>query len=319
MAEPQDGEKASGEAPATPAGAPGESQPKPVSTGELPAVGSPPLSPAADIPAVETAETSAVTSDAAPAVAPQVVTAAGEATAEAKPDPILAGAPIAPAAAVGFRLRPRHKRYVLFAASAALAAGIGVVVGAIAGTGFRSAPRVDVAALQARQAMEQSIAEERKAMQHSIEHLGKQVAGLKTELVKANKAANSKIAKIADRVETIASPPSPPPAAAVRPPAEEVTGSIPKQPQVAEVPIPRPAPRIAPVVSRPVVVRDWTIRGVRGGYVYVESYGDIYQVAPGAPLPGLGPVQSIKRENGRWMVVTPRGIIVAQRDRRFFE
>jgi hypothetical protein len=30
-------------------------------------------------------------------------------------------------------------------------------------------------------------------------------------------------------------------------------------------------------------------------------------------------VQSVKRENGRWMVVTPRGIIVSMRDRRYFE
>ena len=27
----------------------------------------------------------------------------------------------------------------------------------------------------------------------------------------------------------------------------------------------------------------------------------------------------VKRQDGRWMVVTPRGIIVSRRDRRFFE
>lgn len=314
MAEPLDGEKASGEAPATPAGAPGEPQTQPESKSELPAVGSPPLSPAADIPAVEIVDVSTVEPDPAPAVAPEVVVApAVAAVAEAEPDPITAGAPIAPAAPAGFRLRPRHKRYALFAASATIAAGIGVVIGAIAGAGFWAAPRADIAGLEARKAMEQSIAEERKTMQHSIAQLGKQVAGLKTELAKANKAANSKIAKIADRVETIATP-TPAPA---RPP--DITGSIPHQSQIAEVPIPRPAPRIAAVSTRPVVVPNWTIRAARGGYVYVEGYGDIYQVVPGAPLPGLGPVQSVKRENGRWMVVTPRGIIVAARDRRFFE
>ena len=50
-----------------------------------------------------------------------------------------------------------------------------------------------------------------------------------------------------------------------------------------------------------------------------QGYGDIYEVALGAPLPGLGPVREIKRDAGRWVVVTPRGLIVSPRDRRSFE
>jgi hypothetical protein len=66
-------------------------------------------------------------------------------------------------------------------------------------------------------------------------------------------------------------------------------------------------------------VADWSIRGARDGYVYVQGHGDIYEVVPGAPLPGLGPVEQIKRQDGRWVVVTPKGIIVSMRDRRYFE
>ena len=43
----------------------------------------------------------------------------------------------------------------------------------------------------------------------------------------------------------------------------------------------------------------------------VENHGEIYQVVLGAPLPGLGPVQSVKRQDGRWVVLTPKGIIVS--------
>ncbi len=67
------------------------------------------------------------------------------------------------------------------------------------------------------------------------------------------------------------------------------------------------------------MVLGWTIHDVRNGYVFVENHGEIYQVALGAPLPGLGPVQSVKRQDGRWMVLTPKGIIVSMRDRRYFE
>jgi hypothetical protein len=51
----------------------------------------------------------------------------------------------------------------------------------------------------------------------------------------------------------------------------------------------------------------------------VQNRGDIYQVVPGAPLPGLGPVEQIKRQDGRWVVVTPKGLIVSARDRSYFE
>ena len=70
---------------------------------------------------------------------------------------------------------------------------------------------------------------------------------------------------------------------------------------------------------RPSIVPDWTIRETRDGLVYVQGHGDIYQVVPGAQLPGLGPVEQIKRQDGRWVVVTPKGIIVSMRDRRYFE
>ena len=50
-----------------------------------------------------------------------------------------------------------------------------------------------------------------------------------------------------------------------------------------------------------------------------ENHGEVYQVVLGAPLPGLGPVESIKRQDGRWVVTTPKGIIVSMRDRRYFE
>jgi hypothetical protein len=36
-------------------------------------------------------------------------------------------------------------------------------------------------------------------------------------------------------------------------------------------------------------------------------------------MPGLGPVETIKREEGRWIVVTPKGIIVSMRDRAHFQ
>jgi hypothetical protein len=66
--------------------------------------------------------------------------------------------------------------------------------------------------------------------------------------------------------------------------------------------------------ARPPIVEGWVIRDVFDGRAMVESgrYG-IYEVGPGAPLPGVGKVEAVRRQDGRWVVVTPKGLIVSSR------
>jgi hypothetical protein len=187
----------------------------------------------------------------------------------------------------------------VLAASVTFAAALGAVIGALASSGSAPPPaKADVAAI-----------EQSRAMQQSIAKLNKEIAALKTNLEQASKTAHTQIAKISDRLEHQAA---------------EITGSIstPQTVPAAAVPLPRPAQRTAAVEPQPArmpVVPGWTIHDFRNGYVFVQGHGEIYQAQLGAPLPGLGPVQSIKRQDGRWMVLTPRGIIVSMRDRRYFE
>jgi hypothetical protein len=37
------------------------------------------------------------------------------------------------------------------------------------------------------------------------------------------------------------------------------------------------------------------------------------EVAPGDMLPGLGRIEAIRRQDGRWVVITSRGMIVSMR------
>jgi hypothetical protein len=71
--------------------------------------------------------------------------------------------------------------------------------------------------------------------------------------------------------------------------------------------------------AHPTVLADWWITSTRNGSVLVEGNDDIYEAAPGVPLPGLGKVERIVRQDGRWAVVTRKGIIVLKRDRQYFE
>ena len=258
----------------------------------LPAVESPSISPANAEPEPAVA--------AAPAVEPVIA-------------PVL-DSPIAPAlsARAPFRLRPRHRLYGAIAASVVLAAGLGVLAGVAGSDGFRKAelPRVDTAAIA-----------DSKALQQSLAKLNKDITTLKANLDAANKAAHTQTAKMSEKLSerlnrgaaeitgSIAAPQTTAPQAAALTPVQAAT----------PLPTPRPQRMAAIEPSRFSVVQDWSIRDARDGYVYVQNRGDIYQVMPGAPLPGLGPVEQIKRQDGRWVVVTPKGLIVSARDRIYFE
>lgn len=282
---------------------------------ELPIVESPSISPA-DL--VKTGD-----SDLEPASAPIPELTIDKADAKAGSSPFadeeFTPLPLEPKRAW---IRPRHKRYALLAASVAIAAALGGVIGALA-TGGPATPPVNVAAQ-----------EEAKAMQHSMAKLAKEVTTLKANLDAANKRAQIQTASLEKKLHEQSEQMKK---------ESDVTGSI-SAPQtttpaatpataVADVPTPRPAPlRVAtanvvpPAIPasvqpvRPAIIRNWSIRGASNGYVYVQGqFGDVYQIVPGAPLPGLGPVESIRRLDGRWVVQTPKGIIVSMRDRRYFE
>ncbi|MBS0247283.1 MAG: hypothetical protein JSR61_11735 [Proteobacteria bacterium] len=218
-----------------------------------------------------------------------------------------------------FALKPRHWRAMRLAASVAIGAAFGAIVGAYATGGLAGKPQVNAAAQ-----------EENKAVQQSVAKLAREVTTLKANLDAANKRAQVQTASLEKKLHEQVND-------RLKKDAADITGSIsapqttmPAQPApaFADVPTPRPAPRVAMATSvpassqpaHPPLVRDWSIRGASNGYIYVQGRdGDIYQIVPGAPLPGLGPVESIRRMDGRWVVKTPKGIIVSMRDRRYFE
>ncbi len=290
---------------------------------DLPVVDSPPLSPAADPAPAEAAkiETPAAAAEPAPAENAEVKIEPAVVAETPAPEAVALPAAETPFAQRRFALNPRMKRHALLAATVTLAAALGAIFGSLA-TGPATPPKPDVAAL-----------DERKAMQQSIARLSTEIGALKGNLEAANQAANTQLARISERLkresaeitgsisapQTVAAAPAAAPAETVATPLPQTIA--PPLPQTVATPLPQPRPtRVAAIEpQRPPVVPGWTIHEVRDGYVYVQGYGDIYRVTPGARLPGLGPVESIKRQDGRWTVLTPKGVIVAGRDRRFFD
>lgn len=271
------------------------------------AVDSPPLAPAAEP---------------APVIAPEVRAEIRAEIRESAGEPSAAEATsaIAPASLTAGWHLPKLSRRTrwrgMIAATIAFAAGIGAAAGAIvAGTRPPPPPPAPI--------YDDVAASERAAMQKTIAKLTKDVTTLRANLEAATKSANTQLAKLNERVaEKAASEKQAERHAAAA--ASEVTGSIgapATAPMSTAVPVPTPRPGVQadarpdvkPVETKPAIVEGWAIRSVRDGVALLEYRGEVYEVVPGAPLPGLGRVEAIRRQDGRWVVVTPRGLIVAAR------
>jgi hypothetical protein len=198
--------------------------------------------------------------------------------------------------------RPRLSRVTILTVAIAISAALGSMVGAWAAVTLvrPSPPPVPTVIANADSSIVAQLSADIAALQASVEAMtrnsGAQLARINERVERNDPTA--KIAKLADAVEKLernaAAVPLPVPAPVAA--APEITGSIvPKQ------------------RDKSSVVSGWVLREVFDGAAMVESRHGLYEVVPGANLPGLGRVETIRRYEGRWVVVTPKGMIVSSR------
>src|SRR4051812_16790553 len=214
------------------------------------------------------------------------------------------------------------RRLSAMAAVVAIAASVGAISGALATAGmmhFASPAPAQVADTSALESSVARIDADVVALKANVEHTSKTGLGqfnrTNDRLDKLEKAQAEPMAKIAKLSETVdklrATPPAAPVQAAAAVPAKETTGSIaPTQVATAAA---APAP-VAPKteVGRLPTVEGWVLRDVSNGGALVEGRGGLYEVYAGDPIPGVGRVDAIRRQDGRWVVVTSKGLIVAR-------
>lgn len=208
-------------------------------------------------------------------------------------------------------------RISAFAAVVALVAITGAAGGALAIGGLAhvfSGNDAKVAATQTR-TVEETLARidtELAALKLSVDRAGKQASAQinKTnerveKVEKAQAEPLARIAKLSEAVDKLRAAPVPVPVAAVATPKEDprdVTGSISKPPVSA--------PKTE--VARLPTVDGWVLHEVANGGATIEGRSGIYEVYAGDPVPGLGRVDAIRRQDGRWVVVTSRGLVVGR-------
>ncbi len=209
------------------------------------------------------------------------------------------------------------RRFSALAAVVVLAAMAGAIGGALATAGLGYLLNRDSATAN-NSALEASVARidaDIVALKASVEHTSKmgvtQFNKTNDRLDKVEKAQAepaAKLAKLSEAVDKLRAAPAPVAAASAA--AKDVTGSIspPATAAVASVPLPLPKPEIA----RLPTVEGWVLRDVANGGALIEGRQGIYEVYAGDPVPGLGRVDAIRKQDGRWVVVTSRGLVVAR-------
>jgi len=203
---------------------------------------------------------------------------------------------------------PRPRRFALLAISLAFSASLGALGGSLAvpGVAHLLAPAPPPAAAD--------VSEEIRALKDSlgqlrgnVKTLGDNLAGVRAALNASFSSSTAQFAKIAEAIEKLdrrqaerhaAAQSAPPlPAAAPAPPAApDVTGST--------------AAGASGKSAKPGVVEGWVLRKAYRGAALVEGRYGIIEIEPGDTLPGVGRVEEIKRQDGRWVVVTGKGLIV---------
>ncbi|WP_456758547.1 hypothetical protein [Bradyrhizobium sp. USDA 4011] len=217
------------------------------------------------------------------------------------------------------------RRFGAMAAVIALATVAGAIGGALAtaGLGHLAAPAAaSIRDVAAKDAAKDAAAKE--AADASFARIESEIAALKASVEQTAKAGQAQFSKASDRIEKVEKAQAEPLArlnklsetvdklrapqttVAAATPAREVTGSV--TPAAAAA-----APAAArPEVGRLPVVDGWALRDVGNGGALIEGRGGIYEVYAGDPVPGLGRVDAIRKQDGRWVVVTSKGLIVSR-------
>src|SRR5262245_37676441 len=199
----------------------------------------------------------------------------------------------------------RVSRFALLAAALALAAALGAMVGGLAAYGL---------ARPATTAAGRTGMEDIQALKENVVQTRSELAALKPSIDSATRNIAAQITRIGERIDRLERAQAEPVAklnkaidalerlsrGEAASAAKDVTGAMP------------PA-GLASQGGRAGAVEGWVVRDVHRGTALLEGRMGLIEVDQGDVVPGLGRVDAIRKQDGRWVVVTPRGLIMPPR------
>jgi len=202
---------------------------------------------------------------------------------------------------------PYVSRFTVLAASLALAAALGAMVGALVAYGL-ARPGAIPAVAAGRTALEEIQALKENVVQARVE-----LAALKLSIDSANRNTGAQLGRISERIDRVERSQAEPAAKLTKAldtlerlsrgeaASKDVTGSV----------VPAASGLNQP--AKPAAVEGWVVRDVYRGTALIEGRMGVIEVDQGDVVPGLGRVDAIRKQDGRWVVVTPKGLIMPAR------
>jgi hypothetical protein len=201
---------------------------------------------------------------------------------------------------------PHVSRFTLLAAALALAAALGAMIGALAAYGL--ARPANTAVATGRTGLEEVQALKENVVQTRVE-----LAALKLSIDSANRNAAAQFTRISERIDRVERAQAEPAAKLAKAvdalerlsrgeaAPKDVTGSV------------LPPPAAVNQATKPGAIDGWVVRDVHRGTALIEGRMGLIEVDQGDVVPGLGRVDAIRRQDGRWVVVTSKGLIMPPR------
>jgi hypothetical protein len=211
---------------------------------------------------------------------------------------------------IGARLAAlRADRMAQFAACIAF----GALIGAFAASDFARLPgRSNIVASNDLRSLTEAVTQMKadlatlRTANESINHTtGAQFAKLSERLERIDRGQAEPAAKLGKLTETVDRLDQ---RTAQLVAAKDATGSITATAKSAVA-----AAAVLPEPPRPAILDGWRLRNVYDGAALIQGRMGVIEVAPGDFLPGGGRVEGIRRQDGRWVVVTSKGLIVSMR------
>ncbi len=192
----------------------------------------------------------------------------------------------------------RRRRMMSMAAAAVIAAAFGAATGAA--TSLVVSHRLN----QGAPAQDNRAEAEAAALRASLAQATTDLAALRADFDRAGRSRTTQIGKLGERLDRVEKVQDEGATKLARlaegqeklraAAAGDVTGSIAQKTDA----------------KKPPILDAWTLTKVSDGGAFVDGPGGLYEVYPGDPLPGLGRVDAVRYQDGRWVVVTPKGLII---------
>jgi len=159
---------------------------------------------------------------------------------------------------------------------------------------------------------EQALARnETNQLKSAIERLNSDLVAVRSGVETSNRGASAQFARLTERMDKVERAEPAAKIAKINETLDRLDRRTRDLPDLQPVPERIAAPVPIKEIPRVSIVPGWVVRSVYDGMALIQGRIGLVEVEVGDPLPGGGRVEAIRRQDGRWVVVTSKGLILA--------